>query len=86
MVHHMEIFLFIGEKGRATYADIEQEFHLSNAAASRSVNAMSSHARHRKIAFDLMRIDRDPGEGRRYLVRLTTKGQKLYEVITRMGQ
>jgi len=39
-LHHMEIFLFIAEKGRASYAYIEQEFNICNASASRSLNSM----------------------------------------------
>ena len=85
LLHHMEVFLFVGEQGRATYANIEQEFSLSNAAVSRTVRALSDCSNHCKRNYGLTQIDRDPYEGRRHLVRLTTKGQQLYEVIMEMG-
>ena len=84
-LHHMEIFLFIAEKGRASYADIEQEFNISNAAASRSLNSMSEFARHRRQTTGLIEIMRDPAEGRRYLARLTAKGHQIYKLITSLG-
>ena len=84
-LHHMEIFLFIAEKGRASYADIEQEFNISNASASRSLNSMSEFARHRRQATGLIEIVRDPAEGRRYLARPTAKGHQIYKLITSLG-
>ena len=81
-LHHMEIFLYVAEKGRASYSEIEAEFNISNAAASRSLNAMSEFARHRKQATGLIEIIRDPAEGRRYLARPTAKGHQVYKLIT----
>lgn len=85
-LHHLQILLTIREAGTAgcTYGDIETRHSLSNAAASRSVNAMSSFARHRKSAMGLVEIIRDPEEGRRYRVRLTTKGQALMRSIEQL--
>ena len=45
---------------------------------------MSSFARHRKSAMGLVEIIRDPEEGRRYRVRLTTKGQALMRSIEQL--
>ncbi len=85
-LHHMEIFLFIAEKGRASYADIEQEFNISNAAASRSLNSISMFARHRNHQLGLIEIMRDPAEGRRYLARLTPKGKNIAKLIWELGE
>ena len=85
-LHHLQILLTIREAGSSgcSYADIESRHSLSNAAASRSVNAMSSFARHRKSAMGLVEIFRDPNEGRRYRVRLTSKGQSLMRSIEQL--
>ena len=85
-VHHFQILLTIREAGSTgcTYGDIERRHSLSNAAASRSVNSLSGFARHRKTAMGLVEIFRDPGEGRRYRVRLTSKGQALMRSIEQL--
>lgn len=82
-LHHFQILITVWEAGDAgcTYADIEGRHCLSNAAASRSVNAMSGFARHRKNAQGLVEIFRCPDEGRRYRVRLTAKGKSLMSSI-----
>lgn len=84
--HHVQMVLFIGTGGPAgvTYAAIEGRFGLSNASASRSVNALSDGARHRKSALGLVEIFRDVEEGRRYRVRLTAKGQALIRSIEQL--
>ena len=84
-LHHMEIFLFIAEKGRATYADIEKEFSISNASASRSLNTISEFARHRRQAIGLISIFRDPSEGRRYAAKLTAKGEQVAKLLANIG-
>ena len=78
-VHHFQLILEIEKGGKSglTYAQLEERFQLSNAAVSRSVNALSANARHRKSSFDLVEIFRDLDEGRRYRIRLTAKGMAL---------
>ena len=84
--HHVQMVLFISTGGTqgVTYAAIESRFSLSNASASRSVNALSDGARHRKSALGLVEIFRDVDEGRRYRVRLTAKGQALLRSIEQL--
>ena len=84
--HHVQMVLFIASGGSVgvTYSEIERRFRLSNAAASRSVNALSDAARHRKTALGLVEIIRDPNEGRRYRVRLTSKGSALLRSIEQL--
>jgi DNA-binding MarR family transcriptional regulator len=79
--HHAQILCLIAERGNLTYADLERELGLSNAAISRSLNTLSSNARHRQNCFDLVEIYRDPDEGRRYRVRLGTKGLAMFRTI-----
>jgi DNA-binding MarR family transcriptional regulator len=85
-VHHVQILITIKEAGTAgaTYADIEDRHGISNAAASRSVNALSDNARHRKTSMGLVEIRRDPDEGRRYVVVLTKKGEALMRSIEKL--
>ena len=85
-VHHLQILLTIKEAGPAgcTYSAIEERHGISNAAASRSVNALSENARHRKSSMGLVEIRRDPDEGRRYVVVLTKKGEALLQGIEQL--
>ena len=76
-LHYAQMLLFVGQRGSVTYAQIEDHLSLSNAAVSRSVNALSSNVRHRQNCFGLLKIERDPNEGRRYVVSLSEKGMRL---------
>lgn len=84
--HHVQMVLFVSTGGPSgvTYGQIEARFCLSNASASRSVNALSTDARHRKSALGLVEVFRDVEEGRRYRVRLTAKGQALIRSIEQL--
>ena len=85
-VHHVSIFVSIAEAGASgtTYADLEERHGLSNAAISRSVNALSEHARHRKTSLGLVEIFRDLDEGRRYRVRVTQKGAAIFRSLKQL--
>ena len=86
-LHQVQMVLFIGEHGPAgcTYAEIENRLGISNAAASRSVNSLSTSARHRKTEpMGLVEVFIDPAEGRRYRVRLTKKGLNLMRAIDQL--
>jgi len=73
-LHHAQVFLFIAQEETCTYRQIQDRFEISNASASRIVNALGDHARHRKTCLGLVEVVIDPREGRRYLVRLSKKG------------
>lgn len=73
-LHHAQVFLFIAQEESCTYKQIQDRFEISNASASRIVNSLSEHARHRKSCLGLVEVVIDPREGRRYLVRLSKKG------------
>ena len=86
-LHQVAMVLFIGEHsgGGCTYAAIEDRFCLSNAAVSRSINSLSTHARHRKTEpMGLVEILIDPAEGRRYRCRLTKKGLNLMRALDQL--
>jgi len=79
--HHAQVFLFIAQQESCTYREIEQRFAITNASASRCVNALSDFAKHKKKALGLVEVFIDPAEGRRYRVRLTKKGQGIKQQI-----
>ena len=82
-VHHALVFLYIADKGRPTYKEIERDLGMSNAAVSRSLNTMSDNAKHKKNpGYGLVDIDRDEREGRRYRVKLTPKGIDFFNRLT----
>ena len=86
-LHQIAMVLFIGEHGPGgcTYAAIEARLGISNAAASRSVNSLSTSARHRKTEpMGLVEVFIDPEEGRRYRVRLTKKGLTLMRALDQL--
>ena len=75
-LHHAQVLLYlVREKQAVTYRQIEQEFGVSNASASRIVNSLSEESPHRKNCLGLVETVQDPAEGRRLLVRLTAKGK-----------
>jgi DNA-binding MarR family transcriptional regulator len=75
-LHHAQVLLYlVRENQPVTYRQIEQEFGVSNASASRIVNSLSSESPHRKNCLGLVETVQDPAEGRRLLVRLTAKGK-----------
>lgn len=80
-LHHAQVFLFVAQQESCTYRDIERRFDLSNASASRIVNSLSDHAKHRKNCLGLIEVFIDPDEGRRYRVRLTKKGLAIKRAI-----
>ena len=76
-VHFAEVFLCVAtsEKGSCTFREIEKSLNLSNSGVSRTVNALSDVNRKGQDGFDLLEMVPDPAEGRRFIVRLTQKGE-----------
>ena len=80
-LHHAQVLVFIAQKGACAYAEIEEEFNLSNASASRICGALSDASNRRKETLNLIEIFRDPTEGRRHRVRLNAKGKAVMRSI-----
>ena len=76
-LHHMQVFLAISKKGACTYEDLESLTGLTNASISRTVNSLAMTATHTQKPLGLIEIERDPIEGRRYLVKLAPAGKAL---------
>lgn len=76
-IHWAQILVLVGEKGQVTYAQVEEELNLSNSSVSRSVHALGEFHRKGGPGLGLLTVTPDPGEGRRYLVRLSARGKAL---------
>ena len=75
-LHHAQVLLYLVRENKpVTYRQIEEEFGVSNASASRIVNSLSEESPHRKTCLGLVETIKDPAEGRRLMVRLTAKGK-----------
>jgi len=80
-IHFVQIFLAVGEKGQCTFQELMEDLNLTNSAISRSVQALGETHRKGSPGFDLVETFKDPAEGRRFLVRLSTKGKALYRQL-----
>lgn len=75
--HHIRVFLTVATDEPCTIADIAKQNGLSNSAVSRTINALGATNRKGEPGFDLVYAEPDPEEGRRDLIRLTSKGKAL---------
>ena len=80
-LHHAQVLVFIAQKGACTYAEIEEEFNLSNASVSRICGALSEVSSRRVSTLNLIEIYRDPNEGRRHRVRLNARGKAVMQTV-----
>ena len=80
-LHHAQVLIFIAQKEACSYADIGQQFNLSNASVSRICGALSGASNRRVSTLNLIEIFRDPAEGRRHRVRLNAKGKAVMRSI-----
>lgn len=78
-MHHAQVFLLVAAAGKqgTTYQVLAEALNLTGASISRSVNALSEHARHRQDAMGLLAISRDPEGTRSYRVTLSPRGKAL---------
>jgi len=82
-IHHVLVFLKVAEASPSpvTYRTIEEELSLTNSSVSRTLNALSDLHRSGEPGLGLVSIQRDPGQGRRYVARLTSRGMALAKQI-----
>jgi len=79
--HHIQVFLLVAQEGPCTLKVIEDRLNLSGSAVSRTVQALGSINRKGHPGFDLVTVERDPREGRRFLVMLTSRGHAIARQI-----
>lgn len=75
--HRIRFFLEIAQHGPIDYRELEQRLVTSNASVSRNVQALSEIREDGRAGFGLVETFKDPADGRRFLVRLTTRGKHL---------
>ena len=83
-LHHVQVFLFIAARGSCSYREIEEALNLSNASVSRTINALAEVHRTGREGHQLLAIHKDPEEGRRYLVSLSSRGKALLRQLERI--
>jgi DNA-binding MarR family transcriptional regulator len=76
-VHHVQVFLEVARHGRRTYEEIAKTLNITPSSVSRIAQSLSDTHRKGTPGLDLVEIIRDPGEGRRYLLVLSPKGEAL---------
>jgi DNA-binding MarR family transcriptional regulator len=64
--------------------DIEAATGLSNSAVSRTIHALGDTHRKGKQGFGLIRTEKDPEEGRRSLVMLSSKGERMAKLLQQL--
>ena len=79
--HHIQVFLVVARDGPCTFKHIEDQLQLSNSAISRTVQALGTTNRKGQPGFELVEVVRDPAEGRRFLVGLTSRGHAIARQI-----
>ena len=76
-IHHVQAFLEVARHGRRTYEEIAAALNITPSSVSRIAQSMSDTHRNGTPGHGLMEIGRDPGEGRRYVLRLSAKGEAM---------
>lgn len=76
-LHHAQLFLVVARDGPCTFAHLQEALNISNGTVSRTVDALGTEHWRGYPGHGLLEAYRDPEEGRRFLVRLTSKGRAL---------
>lgn len=78
------IIWYVGRaSGGLTYRELENLCDLNNGSIGRNVRRLGCINRKENAGYGLLDIAKDPREGRRYIVRLSTRGQKVYDKFFR---
>jgi hypothetical protein len=83
-LHHVQLFLLVATRGSCTYKEIEEALSLSNASVSRTINALAEVHRTGREGHQLLTLHKDPEEGRRYLVSLSSRGKAMLRQLERI--
>lgn len=76
-LHHVQVFLCVARHGPCTYEFLEEALDINNSTVSRTVHALGEKHRRGYDGHGLLELKRDPQEGRRFTVSLTSKGKAL---------
>jgi DNA-binding MarR family transcriptional regulator len=78
------VFLFVavhGGRDGVAMQTISEELDISQSSVSRNAYKLGDINRHKKIGVGLLETFEDPMERRRKLVRLTSKGKRVYSTL-----
>ena len=85
-VHFVQVFLEVASAdGPVTFRELEDALSLTNSAISRTVMALGQTNRRGDPGYDLLKVDADPEEGRRFIVTLTAKGRALKRQLDKLN-
>ena len=85
-VHFIQVFLEIANAdGPVTFRELEDALGLTNSAISRTVSALGQINRRGDPGYDLLKVNADPSEGRRFIVTLTAKGRALKRQLDKLN-
>ena len=80
-LHHAQMFLEIARKEPCTYAYLQEALGLTHGSVSRSVTALSDVNRKGQRGYQLVKVEKDPDEPRRFLVSLSQKGHAIKRLL-----
>ena len=85
-VHFIQVFLEIANAdGPVTFRELEDALGLTNSAISRTVSALGQINRRGDPGYELLKVNADPSEGRRFIVTLTAKGRALKRQLDKLN-
>ena len=79
-----QTFIAVALQPGITMKELSERVGISQASCSRNVAALSRVHRLNKAGMDLVVAAEDPMERRRKVVKLTAKGQRLAEALTKL--
>lgn len=79
-----QTFIAVAMQPGITMKELSEKVGISQASCSRNVSALSRTHRLNKPGMDLIVAAEDPMERRRKIVKLTPKGQRLAEALTKL--
>ena len=83
-LHHVQVFIYVAQHEGCTYKEIEDELSLTNSSVSRTINALGGTHRKGYEGHDLLLVQNDIEEGRRYTVWLTKKGKSIMRQLDKI--
>lgn len=79
--HRIRLFLEVAINGPITYQELEERLVTTNASVSRGVQSLSDERQDGRAGLGLVETYKDPGDGRRFLVRASAKGKRVLKQL-----
>lgn len=75
--HAIAVYLEVARKAPVTYEEIAETTGITTSSVSRIIESLGQENRNGRPGLNLVRTEKDPKEGRRYIAVLTAKGERL---------